>query len=290
MRGDGSSPTQTKLLWSRRSAPPPGCADPAVFAAAAARDERVSDVRLGAGRAEAHLIALAGDGRAIWKPLQAMPGAFGYRHDGHSEVAAHRLAHLLGAEVVPETVFDGAQAGTTQQFIEGGYVAAAIPQRASVGAVAPVTDPRYAPPPDWNLYDLLDKQPERVYTILALDYITGNTDRHAGNLVFDRTGQVWGVDHGNCSWTPFGAPEIGRSPFTRNHLLMWHKGFDGEPVRELRYGRVEFPPELVRRWAQISRAEFDAALAGISEAGRVRREHAWQNLQTLIASDGVIEW
>lgn len=59
-------------------------------------------------------------------------------------------------------------------------------------------------PDDWPLGAIqawivgeqpIETPPERLPAIAALDYIIGNTDRHRGNLIEDRGGYLWALDH-----------------------------------------------------------------------------------------------
>lgn len=256
-----------------RSAPP---AQEVVFSSAVQAGRIDHSAKLGEGMFGAEVRAYTGDGKGVWKRIHFRMGDR-WLHDGNNEVAADCLDRLLGVDVVPETVFDPGRTGTSQRFVENGVVGA----RAS---------PR-------SQHDVLHKQPERYYAILALDIILGNPDRHIGNYIYDERGRVWAIDHGLATWLPFGQPPLGFQPLTRSHPLLFHLGHDmppeGTAIDEiLEQGQVVFPPEMVARWREITEEQFYAAFAdaGVSEEGRVKLRNGWANLQYILDHDGVIAW
>jgi len=249
------------------------------FAQAVRRGPAGPPTPLAAGMTGAQIVAYIDDGRGVRKPRRAAycdpddPNR--YLHDGDSEVVACHLAGLLGLQVVPETVYEGAGETTTQRFVEDGQVlAVAVGKR---GAAA--------------IQALLAQQEERVWTLLALDLITGNNDRNPANVVFDPQGQVWAVDHGNCTWQRFGPGDAAR-PLAWNYLLMYFQGRSPDPRQfvEVPHGRVVFPPAMVERWRQVTAAQFQAAFAGVAADSHVRPAAAWQNLQDIVARNGVVQW
>lgn len=240
------------------------------FASAVRTGQTDQVVSVGHGLAAARVVSYTGDGKGIWKPIRAVPGARGYCHDGNSEVAAYRLGELLQEPVVPETVFDQDHQGTSQRFIEQARIAASVPPA--------------------EQYELLGRQEDRVYTIVALDFIVGNGDRHPGNFLFDEQGQLWAVDHGHATWQEFGTGVLRQQSLSRNYLLMWYLGQEPPPERSMKHGIVVFPPHLVERWKKITHEQFEQAFADVSQEGRVRSEAAWQNLQKIVQKEGWIEW
>lgn len=280
------------------------------FCAAATTDQVDRAAPLGAGVCQARICQYRGDGLGVEKKMWADPEGDGsYDHDGNSEVAAYALAVLLSADgvgVVPETVFDARHERTSQQF-HPGHVAATIPVRpgerpAKEPMVVPLTPEAEAAgplavPDMWTLYDLLRTQPERVYEVLALDLITGNMDRHPGNMLFDRQGTLWGIDNGHATWQEFAGPDVGAWPIANSYLLMWFQGrimpFGGQhPYETQASGAVTFPPQLVERWRGITKEQFMAAFAAadISTVGNVNLENGWKNLQYIVAHAGRVEW
>ncbi|GAB2702949.1 hypothetical protein GCM10027089_26230 [Nocardia thraciensis] len=124
------------------------------------------------------------------------PGAQAIR-----EVAAFRVDRMLGFGRVPATaIVDGPKGytrGSIQQFIESG------PGRSLVGADGKMN------------YDRTQQQQMAV-----LDYITGNSDRHAGNyrtVVEDGKNKIVAIDHGTTfpeRPDPWGI----RSDFVKAHM------------------------------------------------------------------------
>lgn len=308
-----AAPAPANEHQPEKNASPPAPQRPqrgiSAFCAAATTDQVEQAYPLGAGKTGALLCQYRGDGLGVEKARWALydQQAGRYNHDGNSEVAAHALARLLspdGVGVVPETVFSAAHDKTVQQFIPG-FVAATIPERAGAEPqqaprALPLTDETAAPatvPEMWNLYDLLRTQPDRVYEVLALDIITGNLDRHPGNIHFDRQGQLWGIDNGHATWLEFGGGEIGAWPVANSYLVLWLQGRmlplgAGCPYAAQESGSLTFPPQLVERWRRITKAQFTAALveADISTVGNVDLEAGWNNLQYIIAHNGHIVW
>lgn len=223
--------------------------------------------KLPGGITDGNILSYKEDGRAAWKEIVSAGGA----HDGNSEVAAYKLNQLLGGDEVPETVFaeyEG-KAGTSQSFVEG----------ATLGAEA-------------TAKDILDVDPLSIDRIVALDIIIGNTDRHPGNFLL-KDGKVVAIDNGHASW------EVHRKG---NSILMYHSLVQAV-AEEYAYRTVDdiyestyigrhntryywFDDASIARWKGITRKQFDAALEGISEVERVRKDNAWANLQYIVNSGG----
>jgi len=107
-------------------------------------------------------------------------GEFYYQlHDsGLFEVAAYRLALLLGIDNVPPTVVRriGATEGSLQLWIEN-----AMTERSRrEGGLAPTDFPGWL---------------EQMRTMSLFDSLVGNIDRHTGNYLLDSRGKLWMIDH-----------------------------------------------------------------------------------------------
>jgi hypothetical protein len=85
------------------------------------------------------------------------------------EVGAYVVSHLCGLAVVPPTVLARVE-------IEPDYW--------PLGALQ-----------SWVDGEARDLPEEQLAAMAALDYLVGNTDRHRGNFLVDRSGQPWGIDH-----------------------------------------------------------------------------------------------
>lgn len=88
------------------------------------------------------------------------------------EVAAHAVSEVLGWEIVPPTVLrDGpAGEGMVQQFVDHD--------------------------PEEHYFTLLEDHADRFRHFAAFDVVINNTDRKGGHCLLDRSGHVWGIDHG----------------------------------------------------------------------------------------------
>ncbi|MDE2101636.1 MAG: hypothetical protein KGL39_30600 [Patescibacteria group bacterium] len=111
------------------------------------------------------LVDLRNDGKAVFK------SDANYR----SEAAAYNVAKVIGMDdLVPPTVLrkgaDGLTQGSAQEFLESSKQIALF-----YGSV-PMND---------------------LVRSLAFDMLTGNVDRHAGNMLIDETGKLRLIDHGS---------------------------------------------------------------------------------------------
>jgi uncharacterized repeat protein (TIGR03843 family) len=73
--------------------------------------------------------------------------------------------------------------------------------------------------PQTDVRDLVRTHPGDLRRLAVLDVVINNADRKAGHLIVDRTGKLWGVDHGVT--------------FNAEHKLrtvVWT--FEGEPIPE----------------------------------------------------------
>ena len=93
-----------------------------------------------------------------------------------SERAAYIVGRMLGFETIPPTVLrelDGKR-GTLQLWLEG------------METQGELTERRAEVPPDWS---------DQMAAIWAFDNLLFNADRHPGNLLIDRHGKLWMIDH-----------------------------------------------------------------------------------------------
>lgn len=149
---------------------------------------------LGGGCNETVLVKIVNDGSGVFKPST---GEKPFLRTGieagtyfKRERAAYLVSKMVGIELVPPTVIrelDG-ETGSMQQFIED-------------------AESVYETDPD----DPLRK--EELMRLFALDYIIWNTDRHGGNILFNK-GKVVAIDNGLAFgkdtarfFYPVGAPE-----------------------------------------------------------------------------------
>ncbi len=115
-----------------------------------------------------------GDLRGIYKPqageapLWDFPGGTLYRR----EYAAYLLSHETGWDFIPPTVIrDGPHGvGTMQMFIEH--------------------DPRV------TFFSLRDYRLDDFADVAAFDVLANNADRKGGDVLEDRDGRLWFIDHG----------------------------------------------------------------------------------------------
>jgi uncharacterized repeat protein (TIGR03843 family) len=102
------------------------------------------------------------------RPLWDFPdGTLCYR-----EVAAFETSHELGWAVVPPTVLRNGPhgLGSIQYFIEHD--------------------------PEINYFSFSEEMYPQLRRIAAFDHIVNNADRKGGHCLIDRSGHLWGIDHG----------------------------------------------------------------------------------------------
>jgi uncharacterized repeat protein (TIGR03843 family) len=92
------------------------------------------------------------------------------------EVAAYRLAKLLGWPFVPPTVVrDGPEGpGSLQVYVQHDQRSHFFVQR-EVEELVP-----------------------QLKRMCAFDYVANNADRKGGHCLLDESGRIWGIDHGLC--------------------------------------------------------------------------------------------
>lgn len=148
------------------------------------------------------------------------------------EIAAYRLAHAAGWDVIPETlpIVSTAGPGMLQRFLD-------IPQDGDSGN-APVD--LYAPdevPSDVRGIIALDTEDgdtmvlghrtsARIRTIALLDAVINNSDRKGGHVLRDADGTIWAIDHGLSFHT---------DPKVRS--VLW--GFADEPLDDVELAQLQ---------------------------------------------------
>jgi uncharacterized repeat protein (TIGR03843 family) len=162
-----------------------------------------------------------GDGTvaAIYKPGRTERPLWDFP-DGlyRREVAAYELACELGWDLVPETVLrtEGPLGeGSVQRFVDADFAE--------------------------HYFTLLgdERHHPALARMAAFDLVANNADRKGGHCLIDRTGHLWGIDHGLCFHT---APKV--------RTVMWD--FVGEPiddalVTDLRRLAADGPGDALRR-------------------------------------------
>ncbi len=131
-----------------------------------------------------YLIEREDGSRGIFKPTSEMTAG-----DPDAEVLAYELSESLGWNFVPHTeilVHEGKE-GSVQKWIEDSKT--------------------YY---DHDLLEQKDIYREAGERVEVFDLLTGNVDRHPGNMIRDKSGNDWAIDNGFC----FGAFEPGQNaPF-----------------------------------------------------------------------------
>lgn len=210
-----------------------------VFQTAAKSGDVSGKSNLGGGVNESHIVQLEGDGSGIFKPDAWSAGS----HNGYSEVGAHKISELLDMGIVPDTVManiDGEE-GSCQKFIDGG-------EDLLIHRVGE---------------NLTDVEIKRLKGIVALDCIIGNQDRHPGNVVYDRDGKPWAIDHGHASWMAEGTEYVLSNNVAAD--MLWEEGITHIDATEL-------------EWPEVGKGEFASVLrdSGLSTP---EINDAWDNFK-----------
>ncbi len=130
------------------------------------------------------------------------------RDYGLFEVAAYRLARMLGYDNVPPAVVRrvGGTRGSLQLWVEQTMPESSRREKG-------------ARPPDYTVWL---RQTQDMY---LFDYLITNIDRHPGNYLMGRTGKLWMIDHTRAfqtyvdGWTPDGNWFVNRQLWQRLQAL-----------------------------------------------------------------------
>ena len=204
---------------------------------------------LGQGRLEARVI-FHHINRNVRKPKRLPNGrSVMFLRDSHtSQVAAYRVAQLLGMQNVPPTVVrkSGRTKGSAQLWIEK---ALTEDIRLQKGIELP----------DYNLWN------QSLADMRIFDNLINNIDRNQGNLLVDSFGNLWLIDHtrafGRDKILPF--PEM----VTRcsNRMLGALRSLEAETVKEELspyLSRGEIKALWHRRQLLLDRIEKNIAVRG----------------------------
>jgi uncharacterized repeat protein (TIGR03843 family) len=137
--------------------------------------------------------------RAIYKPHRGERQLWDFPDGLYlREVAAYRLAGILGWPIVPETIVrDDAPfgRGSLQRFVEADF--------------------------DQHYFTLLEEDRHRpaLKQMAVFDLVANNADRKGGHCLLDQEDRIWGIDHGLCFNV---APKL--------RTVIWD--FCGEPIPE----------------------------------------------------------
>jgi hypothetical protein len=112
--------------------------------------------------------------RAVYKPQKGERPLWDFP-DGtlcYREVAAFHTSQELGWEIVPPTVLrDGPHGlGSVQFYVDHD--------------------------PEVNYFSFTEDVRPQLQRMAAFDYIVNNADRKGGHCLIDRSGHLWGIDHG----------------------------------------------------------------------------------------------
>lgn len=241
------------------------------FSMAASAGNIASSKRTDGGITGAYVVEYKDDGRGCWK----------HHNDTYMsadrEVAAYRLNKLMGGSEVPETVIgtgpDGKR-GSAQFWIKDAQTSYDYAEEHGAEGIA-----------------ALDR--DAVERVIALDYITGNEDRHPGNWLV-KDGQIVAIDHGFSRWDSEKGSQsyyVRESRLVGMYLsaqeLMGANKPQGRPSPYTKMsGSYRFSSGILDRWSKITREEFDSALTGIN-AGNT--DSVWSNFQDLI-DKGAVTW
>jgi len=204
-------------------------------------------------------------------------------HDAYSERAAYELAVMLNPDldVAQECVladYEGMN-GTYHKWIDG------VPGRSSGSG---------------GLDDVLTgpEAQDRLETILALDVIIHNTDRHDGNWIVGDDGNLYAIDHGHAVWSEWRSGGIAMSRSVAWEGFWYDIEVPGVThTKEERQGYTRnvlhftFREETLNRWRNITMGEFidtiePTIIAAEDRYGRygtrVNIESAWSNFRKLL--------
>lgn len=157
------------------------------------------------------------EGQAIYKPARGERPLWDFPSGlFRREVAAYRLSHALGWEVVPPTIArQGPHGeGSMQWFVQADF--------------------------EQHYFTLHEHRPDLHDQLMAMcvfDLLVNNTDRKGGHVLIDPDNDhIWGIDNGLCFAAPF-----------KLRTVIWE--FAGEPIPEHLLTGVEMvatsPPPAV---------------------------------------------
>ena len=143
----------------------------------------------------------AGDrvAQAIYKPLRGERPLWDFEPGLHRrELAAYRLSHEMGLDLVPPTVIrDGPLGeGSVQWFVAADH--------------------------QQHYFTIHETRPDlyaELRAVAVFDVIANNTDRKSGHVLIDVEDHIWGIDHGLCFAADF-----------KLRTVVWE--FGGEAVPE----------------------------------------------------------
>jgi len=137
--------------------------------------------------------------QAIYKPLRGERPLWDFEPGLHRrELAAFRLSHEMGLDLVPPTVIrDGPLGeGSVQWFVAADH--------------------------QQHYFTIHESRPDLyddLRAVAVFDIIANNTDRKSGHVLIDIEDHIWGIDHGLCFAADF-----------KLRTVVWE--FGGEPVPE----------------------------------------------------------
>jgi uncharacterized repeat protein (TIGR03843 family) len=168
--------------------------------------------------------------QAVYKPVRGERPLWDFPSGLHRrEVAAYRLSHELGWDIVPPTIVrDDAPfgLGSLQLFVPSDF--------------------------EQHYFSLLEHREDlhpRLMAICAFDLMVNNTDRKGGHCLLGLDGHVWAIDNGLCFAAPY-----------KLRTVIWD--FAGRALPdELRPGIERVAAEVPASVADLLDAEEVSALA-----------------------------
>lgn len=125
---------------------------------------------------------------------------------------------------------------------------------------------------DIDMAQLNGKQRFSLQKIAVFDYVTGNTDRHSGNLLFSEDGNVYAIDNGMV--LPRSTPMNIKDPSDMEQFI----SVAAEAVRDYEGGKID--NMILEQLRGIKEKEFKALLKrnGLENES----QSAWVRLQALV--------
>lgn len=131
------------------------------------------------GVTQSYIAEWADGSKALFKPERAIQGEHSVANE-NAEVAAYRLAQLLGYDAVPVTdyatvVEEGTPVfGSLQRWVSESHIGLEMSERTQHQSQTIIQRTRMA----------------------LFDQVIANHDRHGGNFLEDLNGKLWAIDHG----------------------------------------------------------------------------------------------